>query len=253
MNHIPGTAAKHFWTSKWFVELFSSVPPMIIAALGCWRFYDDPATKLLAYFAGGAALWLVASSGLKVVSTYKQDLKDQSDKDHRDLRAAVHVLHSTVAGICKLDNATSHKKLRATFHRVVPPIDQSEQLEQLVNYVGGDGNGIGRKFSIRSGVTGKSAATLAPYTHHRLGGDDKDCRRELKESWGYTDKDLKSLSLDRFSALAIPVVAKNGTHAVGVIYFDSPDKSLFRDKMRLALIVTACDGLSKYISERYST
>lgn len=235
------------------MEFVSSVPPVIVAGIAFLRLYDDPSTKWLAYLSSGAAVWLVFSSFLKVKAAYGQDERDHSEKDHRDLRAAVHVLHATVAGICKLDIATSHQKLRATFHRVVPPTDQSEQLEQLVNYVGGGDNGLGRLFSIRSGVTGKSAVTLEPHRHHRMSGDDKDCRRELKEAWGYTDKDLRSLSLDRFSALAIPVVAKSGAHALGVIYFDSTEKSLFRDNKRVNSIVTACDGLSKYISERYST
>lgn len=253
MNHIPGAPAKRFWTSKWFVESASSVPPVIVAGLAAYRLYADPTTQNLALVSAGACAWLVVASALKVVSAYSQDRSDHAAKDHRDIRAAMHVLHATVAEICKLDLATSHEKLRATFHRVVPPPDQPEHLEQVINYVGGDGSGAGRTFSIRAGVTGKASRERVPYVYHRMTGDDKDCRRELKESWGYTDKDLKTLSMDRLSAIAIPVVGKASQHAVGVIYFDSTEKSLFRDKKRQAAIVAACSGLSHYISERYST
>lgn len=132
-------------------------------------------------------------------------------------------------------------------------MDQPEHLEQIVNYVGGDGLGAGRTFSIRAGVTGKAARERTPYMYHRVSGDDAECRKELKEAWGYTDKDLKTLTMGRLSAFAIPVVDVTGQHAVGVIYFDSSEKSLFRDQRRQAAIVSACGGLSKYISERYST
>ena len=74
-----------------------------------------------------------------------------------------------------------------------------------------------------------------------------------KEPGGYTDRDIKNLTEGRYSAIAIPVTDVTGQHTVGVIYFDSDEKSLFRDKKRQAAIVTACSGLSKYISERYST
>ncbi len=250
MNHIPGTSSKKFWTSKWFVEAISSVPPIFVMCISAYRFYADPNTRDFAYYSGIAALWLVLASIWKVISTYLQEKNDSAGKDHRDLRAALHVLYAAVCDVCKVDPNTRHQKLRATFHRVVPPIDQPEYLEQIVDYIGGDSSGEGRKFSIRAGVTGKASRDGSPYIYHRVAGDEQQCKKELKESWGYTDKDLRTLSLDRMSALAIPVLG-NGKQTIGVIYFDSTEKGLFKDKKRLAAIVTACGGLSQYITERY--
>jgi hypothetical protein len=221
-------------------------------SVSAYRFYADETTRDVALFSGLAALWLVAASVLKIISTYLQEQSDRAGKDHRDLRAALHVLHAAVCDICKIDPATRHQRLRATFHRVVPPIDQPEHLEQIVNYIGGDANGEGRQFSIRAGVTGKASRDCSPYVYHRVAGDEKECKKELKEAWGYTEKDLKTLSLDKMSALAIPVLGSS-KQTIGVIYFDSTEKGLFKEKKRQAAIVTACGGLSQYITERYST
>lgn len=253
VNHIPGAPKRGFLTSKWFVEIVSSVPPVVVSGIAAYRLWGASGTEVLGYLSGTAAAWLVVASGLKVASAYNQDKADTSAKDHRDLRAALHVLHATAAVICKLDLAEKDAKLRVTFHRVVPPVDQPEDIEQIVDYVGGSGNGSGREFSIRSGVTGKAVRERSVYAYHRVTGDDAAYKKELKESWGYTDKDLKHLTEHRLSAIAVPVIDATGSHALGVIYFDSTEKSLFREKRRQAAIVAACSGLSKYISERYST
>ncbi len=221
--------------------------------ISAYRLNLDTTSKNLAIYASLAAVWLVMASIWKVFSTYTQEKNERAGKDHRDLRAALHVLHAAVSEICKIDPGTSHQKLRATFHRVVPPLDQPENLEQIVNYVGGDSSGEGRKFSIRAGVTGKASRDGSPFAYHRVAGNDQECRKELKESWGYTEKDLKTLSLDRMSALAIPVFGVSSKQTIGVIYFDSTEKSLFREKKRQAAIVSACGGLSQYITERYAT
>ena len=251
MNHIPGAPVKKFWTSKWFTEVIASFPPIIVMGISAYRFYADATTRDLALYSGVAALWLVVASIWKVTSTFLQEQSDRSGKDHRDLRAALHVLHAAVCDICKIDPSKRHERLRATFHRVVPPIDQPEHLEQIVNYIGGDSSGEGRKFSIRAGVTGKASRDCSPYVYHRVAGDNDQCKKELREAWGYTEKDLKTLSLDRMSAFAIPVLGSR-KQTIGVIYFDSTDKALFKEKKRQAAIVTACGGLSQYITERYA-
>ena len=253
MNHIPGFAKKRLITSKWFIESVTSVPAVVVAGIAAYRLFDSPQTVSLAWLSVAAAGWLTIALILKILSAHMQDIADHKAKDHGDIRAAMHVLHAAVAGACSLNMETRHERLRATFHRVVPPIDQPEQMEQITPYVGGSNNGAGRSFSIRSGVTGKAVRERSPYVYHRMSGDDAACKRELKEQWGYTDRDIKSLTEGRYSAIAIPVTDVTGQHTVGVIYFDSDEKSLFREKKRQTAIVTACSGLSKYISERYST
>ena len=56
-----------------------------------------------------------------------------------DLTACVRVLHE-VARNLKKTPSESELKLRATFHRQHP--ERAGRLEQCINYVGGDGDGV---------------------------------------------------------------------------------------------------------------
>ena len=142
--------------------------------------------------------------------------------------------------------------LRATFHRVVPPIDDAEYLEQIVPYIGGDGGGAGRRFSIRAGITGQAVRDRQPYTMERKSEDYEDYKRELVSEWHYTDGDVRSITSDRFSAMAIPVKARNGQDIVGVIYLDSKTRKFFaQESVRIATL-GACAGVVNYIGERYA-
>ncbi len=76
-------------------------------------------------------------------------------------------------------------------------------------------------------------------------------QKALKRDWGFTDHDLKGLSMDRRSMLAVPILATRGQEAVGVVYLDSDRRDLFEADAVQVAILTACGGISNYVSRRY--
>lgn len=142
--------------------------------------------------------------------------------------------------------------LRATVHRVVPPRKRHavpEHLEQLLPYVGGKGGAGGRRFSIRSGVIGKAARAKAPFSSTRKSDGHPDFVRELVHDWCYTDEDARSVTPDRQSWMAVPVLMANGTVGV-VVSLDSSVPGFFTDEVQ-AIVLGCCGGIKAYIAEVY--
>jgi hypothetical protein len=235
---------------KWLVEFIGSVPPLVVAVIAALRFIQDKQTETVGYWSAAAAAWLFAASALKIAHARELDKDANAKRDHDGLRAAMLVLQSSAAAACGLDTANA-KKLRVTFHRVVPPLDKAEWIEQVVPYAGGDGGGEGRKFSVRSGITGRCIRMKSLYAMHRANADAAAYRKELEESWGYTHADAAAISTDVMSSLAVPVLDITSKHALGVIYFDSVEPNLFEPQDVQNAIFQACGGVTNYVSERY--
>ena len=249
-GHIPGVRSAGWIRKKWMVELAGSVPPLVIAAIAAYRLFADPTTRDLGYYAAAAAAWLVLASIIKIVHAAVQDKDNDAARDHDGLRAALWVLRAAAGRSCKLAPDNSKDALRVTFHRVVPPLDNPQEIEQIVPYIGGEG-GSGRKFKIGSGITGKCIRTKDVLTMHRTQDDVMSYRKDLAADWGYTDKEAAMLSADRFSMMAVPVMNASGNHALGVIYLDGKQKDLFASDDVQGAIIEACAGVTSYVSERY--
>lgn len=253
IKHIPGVEYE-WWIrllrQKWLFELFASVPPLIIACIGAARLFQDAGQQTFAYWAVGAALWLFFGSVLKIAHAREMDKDANAKKDHDGLRAAMCVVHASASHACGLVPGDA-SAIRVTFHSVAPPLDNPQHIEQIVPYVGGDGGGVGRRFSVRSGITGRCIRTKQPYTMHRPDNDIESYRRELAADWGYTNADVVKLSTDKMSCMAIPVLDLSGRHALGVIYFDSDKSNLFESIDVQNAMFGACGGVAKYVSERY--
>ena len=161
------------------------------------------------------------------------------------------VVHASVAHACKIEPSNS-QDVRVTFHRVVPPLENAEHIQQLVPYAGGEGGGEGRLFSVRSGITGRCIRTKQLYTMHRPDDDVDTYLQQLEAEWGYTHADVVKLSSDKMSCMAVPVLDSKGTHALGVIYIDSVQPNLFEDVDVQNSIFRACGGVTSYVNERYA-
>jgi len=203
----------------------------------------------LAVALGFGVLWLIGSSTWKILHARTQDQAAEQQSSHDGLLGALHVLHKSVAHACSI-NLAQGEDLRVTVHRVVPPLESAEQLEQIVPYVGGAGGGAGRIFSIRSGITGLAIRKGKPMAATRVSDKDAEYREELKVKWSYTDNDAKALSSDRRSFMAIPILGKDAVQAV--VYLDSNKADAFPEGTTIAgLIVAACSGLNEYCNARY--
>jgi len=163
-KHLPGVQKTGFLHKKVPVEIVGGLPPLVVAGVSAYKFFLEPATVPLGWLSVAAAIWLIGATILKILNAREQDREAASKRDHEGLRAALWVLHSAASHACNLGPTVMEQQLRVTFHRVVPPLEKPEKIEQLTPYVGGANSGAGREFSVRSGITGKAIREKSVYT-----------------------------------------------------------------------------------------
>lgn len=249
-NPIHGKHVRKIYEKKWLIEFFASGPPAVVAAVAAWKSYQSEFDSGLWRYLALALPWLVVVQVIKVVATYKQEAKDDELRSHDGLQAALKVLHAVVKDLFT-QKFSEDPCIRVTFHRVVPPLSEPEQLEQIVPYVGGNGDGEGRKFSIRAGITGGAVRQKTVLIMDRQSQDDAEYKKELISTWNYTEADVKKMTMDRFSAMAIPVTNQTGDQVLGVIYIDAKRKNCFSSEDVQKLVIAASSGITQYVGERY--
>jgi hypothetical protein len=239
-KHIPGTEKPKWISQKALVELVAGLPPFALALIGGYRLVLDEKTADLGYLSFGAAAWLFLGYVLKVWNARYQDKEAAAKGDHDGLRGALCVLHASVGRACNL-NLSEEDALRVTFHRVVPPLGEALEIEQIVPYVGGKGGGVGRKNSVRAGITGRCIRMKETLTMHRDSRDEATYRSELAADWGYTEPETRALTSDRMSFMAVPVLDGTRQHALGVVYIDAKQENLFVDEaVQTSIIYGVC-------------
>lgn len=261
-NPIHGLRKRAFYERKWLVETIAAGPPFIGATYSAYKALQSNGVQVEPnslsvtdngvdpLILGSVCAWLLVASVIKVLAAKAQDTRDDLAKGHDGIRAALNVVHNTVSLVGKLETAEQRRTLRVTFHRVVPPLGHSEYIEQIVPYVGGNGSEPGRRFSIRSGITGCAIREKAVIVMSRQSVQYEDYLNELVKDWSYTEADAKKMTSDRFSAMAVPVAGR-GQDMLGVVYLDSSLKNFFAvDEVQQA-VVAACTGVADYIGERY--
>lgn len=251
MSQIPGPKRLRFYERKWVVEGIAVVPPLLAALVGAVISLNDPdpLKNRLGWFLLVGALWLAGASVIKVLSAYAQDRAQQLSQDYDGLQGAVQVLHAMLTK--QLDLPTNDGSLRITVHRVVlsPRAEQSPQeVEQVLAYVGGQGSGAGRRFSIRSGITGRVARDGVPYVFTRQGNDYAAFLTEMVSEWGYTRDEATKLTRDRQTAMAVPILGQPGV--IGVVYLDSNRRDLFSPEVQ-TLVIDGCSGIAAYVDLKY--
>lgn len=251
-NPIFGIKRKRIYEKKWFIELLGAGPPAIAALVAAYKAYEDAA--LPAWVFGGALLafiWLAIAAVVKILVAKTQDESDDEQRSHDGIRGALHVLHSAVAKAGGLSDEEKDRCLRVTFHRAVPPLDVCDDIEQIVSYVGGKANGVGRRFRVRSGITGRAIRDNAAYTMDRQSDSFDEYQRQLISDWGYTDADAKMFTSDRFSLMAVPVTSLGGQSVLGVVYLDCSRKNFFAQEAVQGVVLSCCAGVVRYTGERY--
>lgn len=250
-NPIHGVKSKGLLDKKWFVELFSAGPVVVGGIVAALKAFDESKNPLIWQILFAICFWLLAGSIIKIISAHRQDKKDDDLRSHDGLMAAMHVVHEMAARAGNLSAADKSKCLRATFHRVLPPLGESDHIEQIIDYVGGDANGVGRTFPIRSGITGAAIREDEVYVMERESESFDDYKRELIRDWHYTEKDARNATSDRYSAMAVPVKSKDGQTVLGVVYLDSNQKDFFSPQPVTDAVINGCAGITQYIGERY--
>lgn len=249
-NPIHGRQIRRFYERKWFTEFFASGPPIVAGAVGALKAYEAAPTNTSWIWLSVGLAWLLVAQTTKVFLAYKQESREDEQRSHDGLQAALSVLHAVITDALN-KQGDDPPDLRATFHRVVPPIPDAKKLEQIIPYVGGACDGENRQFPIHAGITGSAVRQNQVLIMDRLGQSEDAYRKELIADWAYTESDARKMTMDRFSAIALPVTDRTGKQVLGVIYMDAKRKNCFSSADVQNLIVAASGGITKYVGERY--
>jgi len=233
-----------------------NVPPFLAAVVAAIKFVADasqptPPTsaKLMAWVSATAAAWLLLTSIWKISIAREEDGKAEPEILHEGLYASISTLCTMLKHYCNKRGCGDD--IRATFHRVVPPLDNPTKIEQVIPYSGSATDGMGREFSINTGITGQAIRRRKPITMSSTMDRETDHRQELIDEWGYTEAQAKSLTQGRFSAAAIPVLDLTGQDVLGVIYLDSSERAIFDRADIQEIIVVGSAAVSDFVTKRY--
>lgn len=216
---------------------------------------DRPTWDRISWVLLGCTVCTLCGIALKLHKAHEEDRREVDDQSHTGIYACLHVLHAMVEYQAKIEFGKQDARdfdLRVTFHRVVEPLDDASELEQLVDYVGSRGGGRGRRFNIQSGITGQAVRVNAVYVMDRDVESVEEYRSILISEWNYRRSEAEKLRADRFSAIAVPITAKSDNDLVlGVVYLDTKMQNFFNRERLQECVVNSCAGLSRYIGERY--
>ncbi|GAA5233116.1 GAF domain-containing protein [Verticiella sediminum] len=226
------------------------MPVLIAAVLTAARLWNTELREPWGYMAVAAALWVVALCVVKFVAASDQDKREAPEVTHQGIQGCVSALHAAVCYL-RAGDVPQASDIRATFHRVVPPLETAREIEQIIPYVGGDGGGAGRRFSINTGVTGRAIRDGEPYILSSSAETEAKQRAELKSDLGYTAAEVRALTPGRYSAMAVPIRGKGGLHVLGVIYLDSSGRNVFDDESVTGMILAICDSIDGFVTQRY--
>ena len=252
-NPIKGLRRIRLWEKKWFVELLGSGPSVLAGVAAAFTLSEPRGMWFYVLLAG--ATWLLIASGLKIWLALEEDRSIVVESEHQGITACLHVLHASIVHQGKLEfpgTSEAAFDLRVTFHRVVEPLDDPKNLEQLVDYVGGAGGGRGRFLNIQSGITGQAVREADVFVMDRDVKDLEEYRRILVSDWHFRKSEARQLTEDRFSAIAVPITSKKDTNLVlGVAYLDSKKENFFNRGRLQECVVNCCAGLTEFIGEHY--
>ncbi|WP_156414219.1 GAF domain-containing protein [Bordetella sp. N] len=251
INPIPGVDRPPIWYRKWFIEVVGTVPVVGAAVFTMVRFWHSPEDRLFADLAMGVVVWVCLVSLLKIQIARRQDRKEAPEETHDGLYAAVSVAHAAIKNLIESQSETEID-LRATFHRVVPPLENPQTLQQIIAYIGdGDSAGPGRTFSINTGITGQAVRNKEPYIMESVAATEAEHRAELVADWGYTSAQATKIKPGRITAAALPVLDRSGQHVLGVLYLDSSVPLIFSESQSRLMLVAIGDAVGDYVTRRY--
>ncbi|MFY2644757.1 GAF domain-containing protein [Achromobacter insuavis] len=249
-TYLPGAQRKRFWQKKWPREVLFSGPPILVAGSAAAKNWRDPVSDPWTIgLAITVCLWLALAAGVRVAGARAEDRKGGPDVVHEGLYAAVCTMHTMLSEWCNKRQCGAD--IRATFHRVVPPIHEPREIEQIIDYAGANGEGAGRTFPIHTGITGRAIRSRTPLVMSSPHATEQQLRTELIREWGYTEAEVRRLGPGRYLAMAVPVLDRSGQHPIGVIYLDSSDRALFERDDVVEIVGVGTKAISDFVTKRY--
>lgn len=245
---LPGLHKPALWSRKWFIELVAIGPPVLAAAVGAWQLFEKDLLLMAAVSILGI-VWLVGANVLRVRQSYISEREERGRRGHEGVYAALVVCRMQLCRTVDVADLDPGHAFRMTVLRVVPPLENPMELEQLVPYAGGHTDGAGRRFPIAPGITGRAARCGHAVRGSVVGLTHDERIKALVSEWGYTTGQAKRLTEDRTAWMAIPF-HNDRKQVAGVLYADTSKGDIFSDAV-LSEALDLCDSLRVYMSERY--
>lgn len=239
---------------KWWLRTIARVVPSeaiaILAAFGAaYSVYpstkDGPWTAFALLLA--VAVLTLMLGGYKCYQAFEEHREAISHPWEHGVFAALKVMQKAVSQ--KQSALLGTDEVRIAMYRVVPPIGNPGQIEQLIDTLGGAVGTAGRKFPVGQGITGRAIRTGDVMRLHRPADEtDVSYTNMLRAEYGYTAQEANEVSKDRRSMLAVPIGGSNGV-TIAVVYLDSVKCNVF-DKETVDCVLACAHGVRGYLSER---
>lgn len=256
---IPGVKPKHWTLHKWLPALLAAIGGVIVGIIGLVKLSKTENIPTSIFYWGLCALILTGAAAFWgiIIQILEARKKHESDGPN-DLKGCAQVLWRILRMLDKKP-ISNIDCLRITIHR----FDGSKkaknpgQLEQVTDYIGGRGNGRGRKFSPNIGIIG---SVIREFEHDseksfivskRKTDDQGTFVEEMVNEWGYMVDDARQLTHDRCSWMAV-VLDDENRNPIGCVYLDSNDLNYFDDKQTQLIVIRGAFGIADYIRERYT-
>jgi hypothetical protein len=249
-NHLPGVRQKRLWQKRWPREVLFNGPPLLVAGTAAVKSWREPLFEPWMFgLTAATSVWLILAALVRVAAARADDEMDGPAAVHEGLDAAVSTMHTMLAEWC--DKRNCGTDLRTTFHRVVPPVHEPQEIEQIINYAGAGGEGAGRTFPVHTGIAGRAVRNKTPLVMSSQHRTEDQLRSALVLEWGYTAAQARRLGPGRYSAMAVPVLDRSGQHPIDVIYLDSSDHALFERNDVAEIVGAGAKAISDFVSKRY--
>lgn len=238
----------------WWLRTITRVVPSelvsILAAIGA-AYSVYPPTKEGPWtafgFLSGVAVITFLLSAYKCYQAFLEHRHSISHPWEHGVFSALKVMQKAVSQRSAVVLGTEEVRIAA--YRVVPPIKNPGQVEQLIDTLGGAIGTAGRRFPVGQGITGRAIRTGDLMRLHRPAGETSESYvNMLKAEYGYTAQEANEVSKDRRSMLAVPITGSGGD-TVAVLYLDSVKCDVF-DADVVDCVLACTQGVRAYLSER---
>jgi hypothetical protein len=256
MTYLPLEKKPRWFATELAATIFAGLPPFLTAIGGIGKGVHDREWSVVELGIGVLVATIIGIV-FKAGQARRKDAKEAAKQSHQDLEGCLFILHASILAMRHLPYDDHNvARLRVTIHRV---LDDEDKVLQLTPYVGGGNGKQGRKFSRRSGITGRAILRGKPAAMIRDGSFD-DYVQLLVDEYHMPIEEARALSDDRFAFLAVPLKQSGTGRVVGVVFMDSPDRTFFSDPAHptddiswafVEDIGTACAGLAPYTKLRY--
>lgn len=239
---------------KWWLRTITRVVPSelvsILAAFGA-AYSVYPSSREGPWTAFGLLIGVaVLTLGLSAYKCYQAFVEHRHSISHpweHGVFSALKVMQKAVSQ--RQANLLGTEEVRIAAYRVVPPIGNPRQVEQLIDTLGGASGTAGRLFPVGQGITGRAIRTGDLMRLHRPADETSESYvNMLKAEYGYTAQEANEVSKDRRSMLAVPIAGSSGD-TVAVLYLDSVKCDVFDDDV-VSCVLACSNGVRGYLSER---